>query len=108
MEPLLGRPDKQASRVAEVGIIGIKNVGGEKGSEIDNELVGGWHESFAESTNHLVRVQLLVELPLFICMLEATSNQMDNAICAHLEGGVIAVLWQQWLMVIIAPTKAKK
>lgn len=39
VEPLLGVLDQQPSRVAQVGVIRVQNVGGQQSAEIDDELL---------------------------------------------------------------------
>jgi hypothetical protein len=67
VEPLFGELDKQTPGVAELWVVWIQDIGGEESAKVDDGLLVGWHETLPKSTNHLIRVQLLVELPLFRC-----------------------------------------
>lgn len=62
--PFPGVKDKCPSRVAEAGVVWIQNVGGEKGSQVGDGLVVGWHVPLGKGTQHLVGVQFLVQLSL--------------------------------------------
>lgn len=64
---MLSELDEQTSRVTELWVVRVEDVGGEESSKVDDQLLVGWHKPFSESPDHLVRVQLLVELPLFTC-----------------------------------------
>lgn len=42
----------------------VEDVRCQEGAEVDDDLFGGWHETLGESTQHLIRVQLLVNTSL--------------------------------------------
>lgn len=56
LEPLLGEVDEQTSRIAEVWVVRVEDVGSEESSKVDDQLLVGGHEAFAKSPDHLVRV----------------------------------------------------
>lgn len=82
LEPLLGVLGQSPSIVAQAGQFGVEHIGGQEGSQIDDGLLGGWHEALGEGSQHLVGVHLLVG--------------------GALQGGIVVILGEQWLGVAIA------
>lgn len=80
VQPGLGVLDQQATGVAEVGVVGVEQVGGQDGAQVHDGLLVRRHVPLAEGPKHLIGVQLLVELPL--------------------TGGVIFVLGEQRPLIV--------
>jgi hypothetical protein len=73
MKPLFGEFDKQTPGVAELWVVWVQDIGSQDSAKVDDGLLVGWHETLPKSTDHLIRVQLLVELPLFRCQKQSTA-----------------------------------
>lgn len=63
-DPLFGVVREGLARVTELRGVRVKHIGGKEGAEVGNSLLIGGHIPLGESSEHLVRVQLLMELPL--------------------------------------------
>jgi hypothetical protein len=104
MEQLFCVFDKQAPRITQVGVVGIEDVCREQGSEVDNELFVGWHESLSEGTYHLIGVQLLVNLSL--CMRQMMVNGC-SVLRGYLQDSVVPILRKQRALVVVGITEAE-
>lgn len=67
MEPLLRKLDEQTTGVTQLWVVWIEDIGCKQSSKVDDHLFVRWHKPFPKGTDHLVRVQLLVELSLVTC-----------------------------------------
>ena len=54
VKPPLGVLGEQASGVAQVGIVGVEDVGSEQTAQVDNDLLVGRHKPFGHGADHLI------------------------------------------------------
>jgi hypothetical protein len=81
LEPDLDIVHQCSSGITEFLVIWVENVGSNDGSQVDDDLLVGWHETLRQGTEHLIGVKLLVQLSL--------------------ENSVITILWEERIMIII-------
>jgi hypothetical protein len=76
--------DELAANGADVLIAKVEKVGSEKGAEIGDCLFGGREITFREGAEHLVRMELLVELTLTGSVILVTR---EEGLCFARHGG---------------------
>lgn len=67
--------DELAADGADVLVAKVEEVGSEKSAEVGDCLLGGWKVAFREGAEHLVGMELLVELTLTGSVILVTGKQ---------------------------------